>query len=315
MAITPFSDLYTFFDASVATVITSGTTNMIALISPLIAAGFGLYVMLVVASYWKGSNDEAIMDFVFRMMAWCTIITFGLNISVYQMYVVPFVNGLGDDLAGVIGPHYSSASALDTMTNAFLDAFIKLYNDADGIKQTMFAVAAIISVSLFAGAFMVVAIAYIILAKLALGILIAIGPLFIATALFPATRELFKNWTGQCLNYAFLVMLFSFAAQIEIGMISGLIPAELSMSSLFMINLVCAVMVFVSLNLPSLASSLAGGIGISSMVSKLPRFPTIPGMGGGKGPATGGEIKNVPRGMPTGPAPSPRGGSMSSEQK
>ena len=315
MPITPFSDLYTFFDASVTTVITTGTTNMIALISPLIAAGFGLYVMLVVASYWRGSTDEALMDFIFRMMAWCAIITFGLNISLYQMYVVPFVNGLGDDLAGVVGPHYSSASSLDTMTNAFLDSFIKLYNDSDGIKQTLFAVAAIISVSLFAGAFMVVAIAYIILAKLALGILIAIGPLFIAMALFPATRELFKNWTGQCLNYAFLVMLFSFAAQIEIAMISGLIPAELSMSSLFMINLVCAVMVFVSLNLPSLASSLAGGVGISSMVSKLGRLPSIPGLGGGKSPATEGEIKNNPRGTPTGPTPPHRGGPMSPEQK
>lgn len=309
MPIAPFSELYTFFDASVATVITTGTTNMIALISPLIAAGFGLYVMLVVASYWKGSNDEAIMDFVFRMMSWCAIITFGLNISVYQMYVVPFVNGIGDDLAGVVGPHYSSASALDTMINAFLDSFINMFKEADGIKQTMFAVAAIISTSLFAGAFMVVAIAYIILAKLALGILIAIGPLFIATALFPATRELFKNWTGQCLNYAFLVMLFSFAAQIEIAMI--VIPTDLTMSSLFKINLICAVMVFVSLNLPSLASSLAGGVGISSMVNKLPRLPQIPSMGGGKGPATGGEIKNVP----TGSSPSPGGGSMSSEQK
>lgn len=315
MPITPFSDLYKFFDESVTTVITTGTANMIALISPLIAAGFGIYVMLVVASYWKGSNDEAITDFIFRMIAWCTIITIGLNISVYQMYVVPFVNGLGDDLAGVVGPHYSSASALDTMTNAFLDAFIKLYNDSDGIKQTLFAVAAIVSVSLFAGAFMVVAIAYIILAKLALGILIAIGPLFISMALFPATRELFKNWTGQCLNYAFLVMLFSFAAQIEIAMVSGLIPAELSMSTLFKIDLVCAVMVFVSLNLPSLASSLAGGVGISSMVNKLGRFPQIPGMGGGKSPATGGEIKSIPGGTQTGSSPSSRGGSMSPEQK
>lgn len=315
MPITPFSDLYKFFDESVTTVITTGTANMIALISPLIAAGFGIYVMLVVASYWKGSNDEAITDFIFRMIAWCTIITIGLNISVYQMYVVPFVNGLGDDLAGVVGPHYSSASALDTMTNAFLDSFIKLYNDSDGIKQTLFAVAAIVSVSLFAGAFMVVAIAYIILAKLALGILIAIGPLFISMALFPATRELFKNWTGQCLNYAFLVMLFSFAAQIEIAMVSGLIPAELSMSTLFKIDLVCAVMVFVSLNLPSLASSLAGGVGISSMVNKLGRFPQIPGMGGGKGPATGGEIKSIPGGTQTDSPPPSRGGSMSPEQK
>lgn len=158
---------------------------------------------------------------------------------------------------------------------------------------------------------MVVAIAYIILAKLALGILLAVGPLFIATALFPATRELFKNWTGQCLNYAFLVMLFSFAAQIEIALVSGLIPADLSMSALFKVNLICAVMVFVSLNLPSLASALAGGVGISSMVGKFHSFPKIPSMSGGKGAKRGGEIAHS-----TGsPSQQPGGGSMSDEQK
>jgi type IV secretion system protein VirB6 len=311
MPITPFAELYTFFDTSVATVITTGTTNMIALISPLIAAGFGLYVMLVLASYWKGVNDEPVMDFIFRMIAWCAIISCGLNIALYQLYVVPFVNGLGDDLAGVVGPHYGSAAALDTMVNAFLDAFIKLYEEADGIKQTAFAVVAILSVSLFGGAFMVVAIAYIILAKLALGILVAVGPLFIAMALFPATRELFKNWTGQCLNYAFLVMLFSFAAQIEIALITGLIPADLSMSALFKINLICAVMVFVSLNLPSLASALAGGIGISSMVGKFRSMPNIPSIGGGKGSKGGGSIENIPNGT----SPSPHSRAISHEQK
>ena len=154
---------------------------------------------------------------------------------------------------------------------------------------------------------MVVAIAYIILAKLALGILVAIGPLFIAAALFPASRDFFKNWTGQCLNYAFLVMLFSFAAQIEIAMVDSMIPQNMTLSALFEVNLVCAVFILVSLSLPSLASALAGGIGISSMVRKLPGMPKLPSIGGGK--KGGGEIKP---GTPTGSAP---GGSVAPEQK
>jgi type IV secretion system protein VirB6 len=152
-----------------------------------------------------------------------------------------------------------------------------------------------------------VAIAYIILAKLALGILVAIGPFFIAAALFPASRELFKNWTAQCLNYAFLVMLFSFAAQIEIAMVNGLVPQDMSLSALFQMNLVCAVFILVSLNLPSLASALAGGIGISSMVRKLPGLPRFPSIGGGK--KGGGEIK------PGTPTAQGAGGSVAPEQK
>jgi type IV secretion system protein VirB6 len=245
-------------------------------------------------------------DFWFRMIGWAAIITFGLNISSYQTYVAPFVTGLGDDLANTVGTGYSSQAALDTMANAFIDSFIKLYNEADGFKQTLFACLAIFSEAVFGGAFMVVAIAYIILAKLALGILVAVGPLFIAAALFPATRDLFKNWTAQCLNYAFLVMLFSFAAQIEIAMITSHIPSELSISGVFYISLVCLGMVFVSLNLPSIAAALAGGIGISTMVRKLPKIPKLPSMKG-KQPSSGGEIG-------AGAAPS-KGGSITAEQK
>ena len=307
MPITPFTKLYTFFDNAVNNVIINGTTNMIALISPLIAACFSIYIMLILFSYWKGDTDEPIMDFLSRLVGWGAIITFGLNIDMYRLYVVPLVTGLGEDLGGTVSGVYSSAAALDQLANGFVQAFIRIFQDASGFEETLFAVFTIASVGLFSGLFMVVAIAYIILAKLALGILVAIGPLFIAAALFPASRDLFKNWTGQCLNYAFLVMLFSFAAQIEIAMVDSMIPQNMTLSALFEVNLVCAVFILVSLSLPSLASALAGGIGISSMVRKLPGMPKLPSIGGGK--KGGGEINS---GTPTGPAP---GGSVAPEQK
>lgn len=304
MAIAPFSALYTFFDAAVISVITNGTANMITLISPLMAAGFGIYMMLILSSYWREETlAEPILDFFFRMIGWAAVITFGLNIAIYQLYVVPFVNGLGDDLAGVVGNKYNSAAALDTMLGSFITAFTQLFNNASGIEETAFAIFAIGSMSILGGIFMVIAISYIILAKLALGILIAIGPLFISAALFPATREFFRNWTAQCLNYAFLVMLFSFTAQIEIAMISGLVPTDLSLSALFMMNLSCGVLIFVSLNLPSLASALAGGVGISSMVRKIPGLPKFPN----KTPKGGGDI--------TPASPPKQGGSVTPEQQ
>lgn len=307
MPITPFTDLYSFFDTAIHDVLIAGTAKMIALITPLVATAFGLYIMLILASYWRGNTDivDDMMDFFFRMVGWAAVITFGLNIDMYTLYVAPFVTGLGEDLASVVGNEYSSQAALDQMAQAFVTSFIKIYNDADGIKQTIFAGIAIVSMSVFGGFFMVVAIAYILLSKLALGILVAIGPLFIAAALFPATRDLFKNWTAQCLNYAFLVMLFSFAAQIQIAMVSPRIPTELSISSCLYISLVCLGMIFVSLNLPSIAAALAGGIGISAMVRKLPGIPKLPSLKG-KAPKGGGSAS---------PSSSPRGGSVSPEQK
>jgi type IV secretion system protein VirB6 len=45
------------------------------------------------------------------------------------------------------------------------------------------------------------------LAKVALSILLALGPLFIATLLFPVSRRFFDAWIGQLANYALVAML------------------------------------------------------------------------------------------------------------
>lgn len=274
--ITPFAEIFNFFDVSVVGALTDGSARMIALISPLVGACFTLYVTLILFSYLRGAdNEEPVMDFLTRMIGWGAVIVFGMHIEMYTAHVVPLIRGLGDDLASVVGPQFDSAAALDQMTNALIDAFLKLYNEADGVKQTAFACLAIFLIGVLAGIFMIIAIVYICLAKVALGILIAVGPLFIVTAMFPATRDLFKNWTGQCLNYAFLVMLFSFAAQLEIAMVRGVIPSEISISSVMKVCLICAIMIFVSFNLPTLAAQLAGGVGISFRFRDLPKLPGI----------------------------------------
>ena len=306
--IAPFTYVYNYFDTAVTAVLVNGTAKMIALITPIVSTAFGLYVLLIVYSYMRGNADilDDMQDWFYRMIGWAAIITYGLNISTYQLYVAPFVIGLGDDLASVAGASgYKAEAALDVMANAFIDAFIQMYTAADGIKQSLFALMAIVCVSVFGGVFMAIAIAYIILAKVALGVLVAVGPLFIAAALFPATRDLFKNWTAQVLNYAFMTMLFSFGAQIEIALMTTQIPTGLSISSVFNISLLSFVMIFVSLNFPAIAAALAGGIGISTMVRKIPGMPKMPSFKG-KTPATGGSMS---------PKNSPQGGSMSPEKK
>lgn len=308
MAITPFTYVYNYFDTAVTAVLVNGTANMIALITPLVTTAFGLYVLLIVYSYMRGNADiiDDMEDWFYRMIGWAAIITYGLNITTYQLYVAPFVIGLGDDLASVAGPPgFNAAASLDTMANAFITSFIDMYNAADGIKQSLFALMAIVCVAVFGGCFMAIAIAYIILAKVALGVLVAIGPLFIAAALFPATRDLFKNWTAQVLNYSFLVLLFSFGAQIEIALMTTQIPTGLTISSVFNISLLSFVMIFVSLNFPAIAAALAGGIGISTMVRKIPGMPKLPSFKGNKSPA-GGSVT---------PKESPQGGSVTPEKK
>ncbi|AFJ90380.1 Inner membrane protein of type IV secretion of T-DNA complex VirB6 (plasmid) [Burkholderia sp. KJ006] len=207
-------------------------------------------------------------DFLKRMAAWTAILVFGLNIGYYTQYVVPFFNGLGDDLARALSGTTSTGSALDSITSAYVQAMVKIYQEASGIEDTMNAIAFIVITLLFALPFIAIAAAYIILAKFALGLLLALGPAFIGAALFPGTRRLFDAWAGQCLNYGILVALFAAAGMLEIRFAQTMVPSDITLLALFQLVMMGVAFVVISLNLPSLASQLAGGVGISSMVGK-----------------------------------------------
>jgi len=132
--------------------------------------------------------------------------------------------------------------------------------------------------------FLAIAAAYIILAKFALGLLLAIGPMFIASALFPGTRKFFEAWTAQCLNYAILTALFAAAGAIEVNFALNNLPVGSFSDLLTTAKMAMMGIVFwiVSMNLPALASALAGGVGISAMAQHSGPFAKLAGKGIGK---------------------------------
>ena len=196
---------------------------MISLISPLMSICFSIYVMLILWTYWQGRNEEPINDFLMRMASWALVLTCGMNVQFYSEYVVPFINGLGEQISGALTGGTNTVSGLDNLLSAYVNAAQTIYNQASGFQAV--AAIAIIGLLVILGApFMAVAAAYILLAKFALGLLLALGPLFIALALFPPTRRFFENWAGQCMNYVFLVSLFAAAGTIECAFATSLIP-------------------------------------------------------------------------------------------
>ncbi|MFC6950991.1 type IV secretion system protein [Paraburkholderia dipogonis] len=218
-----FTSMTKSFDQNVLNTISTGSTRTISLISPLMATCFSIYVLLILWTYWQGRNDEPINDFLMRMATWAVILTCGMNIQFYSEYVVPFFNGLGEQLAGALTNGSNPVSGLDNLLNAYIHAAQAIYAQASGLKV----IAAIWTIALmiiFGGPFMAIAIAYIILAKFALGLLLALGPLFISAALFPPSRQFFWNWVGQCMNYTLLVALFAAACALEVNFAMGVVP-------------------------------------------------------------------------------------------
>ncbi len=279
MQINIFTQIFDKFDTSVANTISHGSASIITLITPLMLTCFSIYFGLIALSYLNGSAEIPIGDTAKRMIGWITIIVFGLNIDTYSSTVVPFFNGFGDDIAQALTGSTSTANALDTLLNAYVDAIASLFKGISPWQVGLIIEAEVLATLIILSAvpFMAIAAAYIILAHFALGLLLALGPMFIAAAMFPATRRFFEAWIGQCISYGLLVALFAAVGAVEIDFAKSVIPSGgfsteqygSFLGGAMMMIVMGFVFIVISLNMPSLASQLAGGVGISSMVGKL----------------------------------------------
>jgi len=100
------------------------------------------------------------------------------------------------------------------------------------------------------------------LAKLALALLIALGPLFIACALFNVTRRFFFGWLAQAINYLVLFALILAVLQLVLALVAGqwsrIEGGDPVAGGLVFVALCLLAMIFF-LQTPTIASGIAGG--------------------------------------------------------
>lgn len=280
------------------------SANLISGIAPLFAAGFGIYILLVLISYYNRGLDENIVDFSKRMIGWFIIIACAFNAGMYNklanlMYQMP------DGISSFLGTGEYTFSALDTSFENLEATVVNTLDYASDIPMTsvgekigayIFALVIFVLGSLF---FAITA-AFYLVAKLSMAMVIMVGPIFLGAMLFPATRQWGMNWIGQILNYTitivFYVILGSLQQEFFKNHVSTIMNGEIH-SLIMLLPMAClmAISTFIFLivawNVPSIASALTGGAGVGGMPRTLvsaARYMRMPSMGGTGG---GGAIK------------------------
>jgi type IV secretion system protein VirB6 len=109
------------------------------------------------------------------------------------------------------------------------------------------------------------------LSKIALTILLALGPLFICFRLFEGTRRLFDAWLMQLANYGFITVLTVLLGALLLSLLqsyatqtSALGSAIFTVDALDML-LVAVIVLLVLRQVMPIAAGLAGGGSLSSM--------------------------------------------------
>jgi len=292
-----FATLFTFIDTIILNNIAAQAGVLAATITPLVGACVVLYVVFVAYKSFYNPQDLAILQALntFISLSACAFIAF--NTPWYLANIVPAVLGSGDNIAqALIGTTASGGgAALQAMfDNIFLqieDMFNLINFDllspqswVDGLLiyfQMFIVILGVIP-------FLAVATAYLLVAKVMVSFLLIIGPIFIMMAFFPSTRSFFQAWTGQCFNYTLLSLMYPLAFTIFNEVLDNTIFASsINFISILMTPVIFFALIALSVQIPTLCSTLSGGIGINGLVGGLGQIASASGAGAGRVAAAG----------------------------
>lgn len=282
MAGTFWKDTTDFLLNGLGTNLFAQSTSLIQAIAPLFSIGFGIYFMIIILNAYGRGFDGNAVDFAKKTVAWLIIIACSFNAAQYQK-IANMAYEFPEWLAGAINGSFD-VGAIDVAWDSITQAVSQIAERASELGMTDFAdkllfyMAAVILI--FCGAiFFGIVIAYYLVAKISLAMVLLIGPLFLGMMLFPSTRQYAMNWISQIFNYAVTIALFTILMSVQMKIFENHIQSLVTedwASSLQIFGilpvflLVTILLVIVAFNIPSIASALTGGAGaggFSTMVN------------------------------------------------
>lgn len=279
--LTFFAPAYDFVDERLTTVLDDGLAGVLAEVVGPLRVALVLYIVLYGFAILRGAIAEPVMDFAVRSMKLVFIYTIATT-PAYATYVTtPLFIELPSTLASAIsgGAAVTAGEAFDELINYAGYLADKVSQEGTAFDPAPWIVAG--TVFVIGAAASALGFGVVLVAKIALALLVALGPIFIGCALFEATRRYFFGWLSQGVNFLVLFALILTLVQLVLdlvrsqwGSIDGLDPVG---GGLIFIAL-CVLGAFFFLQMPVLAAGIAGGA--SAGIADFGRAMTT-GHGGG----------------------------------
>ncbi|WP_293455497.1 type IV secretion system protein [Phenylobacterium sp.] len=257
-----FQPAYGFVDDRLGVFLGERTSAAIAVVAGPLRAALVLYVLLYGFAILRGSISEPIMDFAIRGLK-LAIIYMLATTTAYSSWVTDplfFVlpNTLAEAVSGAGAPDVGAA--FDQFFNRAAYLADKIAQRATPIDFGPWILAAVVYlVGALAAA---LGFGVVLIAKVALALLVALGPIFIACALFEATRRYFFGWLSQAVNYLVLFALIIVVFQLILSLVGdqwGQIDGGDPMAGGLLFVALCILGAIFFLQTPAIAAGIAGG--------------------------------------------------------
>src|ERR1700733_13605135 len=265
-----FATFSAWLDEMLLTYIGSNTAKVATLLGPAILALATGYVMVWGYLQLTGKIEEPVVAGLKRIILLVVILGGALNLWLYNELIVDtFFRGPGELAAGAIGA-YDSVGIIDQIIFSGGDAASLLiqkggiFNGDFSYYLAGFAVYFIVGVTAIYAMFLLA------LSKIALSILLALGPLFITFLFFESTKRFFESWIAQLANYAFVTILTALVAALMMGIVSSVaqqaaaLGGGISIADAVRVCLAAGLTLLIMRQVMPMAAGLASGVALSS---------------------------------------------------
>jgi len=222
------------------TYVTDASSALSSALVPVVSTGLTIWILGYGLAVVRGEAHEPVPAFAWRGTKVAITLAFALSAGLYQSQVLTAVSGATGGIAQAIqsaaasagagnagcdsvgqstdtGPSaagiYRTLDCYDRQLNLVVDAY---FDKATHEGLSMSGIVAGIGdlacglVAAFGGAiFLIVLAVEVLMARMLLNLVLALGPVFIACAAFSPTARFFEAWTAKVVNYALLQILIA----------------------------------------------------------------------------------------------------------
>ncbi|MBD3831727.1 MAG: type IV secretion system protein [Brevundimonas sp.] len=257
-----FEPSYDFIDGRLNEFLGSRLSAVIAEVEGPLRIALVLYVVLYGFAILRGAISEPVMDFAVRSIKLALIYALATTTAYSSFVTEPLFTGLPNVLTRAVSR--AEAPTVGAAFDQFLAYAAWLGEDIARHASPFNAGPYVIAAAVFVIGALAAALGFgvVLVAKLALALLVTLGPIFIACALFDATRRFFFGWLSQAVNYlvlfALMIVIFQLVLSLVKNQWSAIQGADPMIGGLIFIAL-CLLGAIFFLQTPAIAAGVAGG--------------------------------------------------------
>jgi type IV secretion system protein VirB6 len=282
-----FETFWTWLNTELGAYVGDNTARVSAAMEPAIVTLATLYVMVWGYLQLTGRIEEPFVAGLKRILTIAVVLGVSLRMWLYNTVIVDTFYYAPTQLAAAIIGASDPVKTIDSIWEQGGAVAGYLWSNAGVFRGDFGYYIAGIVVWVLMGLLCVYTMFLIALSHVALAILLALGPFFIAMLLFESTRRLFDAWLAQLANYALITVLTIMAAALLLQVVESYAAqtaargdAIVTVDALNMVLVAVLVFLFMRQVMP-IASGLAGGAAFNTFgtVSRAVNWSARAGLG------------------------------------